>query len=549
MLTELVVQNLLIVEKARLCPGIGLTVISGETGAGKSLLLDALSLLLGGRAQAKLVGPHGDAATVSAVFQIEGPLIAAIEAACGVAAADGGYILRRRLTATGRSQAWINDVPVTIAALQAASGLLVEVRAQHEEQRLGDPGLQLRLLDSFAGLTAMAEGYRAAHQRCLALARERAELEDGGRDSIKELEFLRFQAREFQALAPRAGELAELESRLSLLSGIEEWRRHAGQAAEALGEGERCALRLITQQARVLANAPDERLAEAGRACSQAAELVAEAAATCAAAGDRLVGDERELARLEDRRNAWYDVMRKHGDGEEAVLAAWQTVEARIAALEGLDARRAELIAQERSAQAGRQTLGDTLAKARTKGFTALAAAVTDQLADLGMPKVALSLGSQPAAPPGPSGTVNQEILVSTNPGLPAGRLGAVVSGGEGARLSLALAVVLAEHEGTPVLVFDEVDSGVGGRLGAAIGAKLAQLARNRTVIAVTHTPHVAAAAHRHYTVRKVQGDSTTMVAVDELSGERRMAELADMLGGGAAALGQAKALMAGAKR
>jgi DNA repair protein RecN (Recombination protein N) len=299
----------------------------------------------------------------------------------------------------------------------------------------------------------------------------------------------------------------------------------------------------------VLADAPDERLAEAGRACVQAAELVRDAASTCAAAGDRLVGDAQELARVEARRDGWYDLMRKHGDSEEAVLAAWAAIDTRIGALEGLDARREGLVAQVAAAQAERAATGDKLAKSRSKGFNALSKAVREQLSELGMPKVTMTLSQEPAGQPGPSGTVRQEFLVSTNPGLPAGPLGEVVSGGEGARISLALAVVLAEHEGTPVLVFDEVDSGVGGRLGTAIGVKLAQLGRTRTVIVVTHTPHVAAAAHRHYSVRKVQGDRTTMVAVDEIQGDQRMAELADMLGGGSAALGQAKALMAGAKR
>lgn len=550
MLTELVVQNLVIVEKARICPGIGLTVISGETGAGKSLLLDAFALLMGARAQAKLVGPHGEEATVSAVFRITPALAAEVEAACGVAADDGGYILRRRIAASGRSQAWINDMPVTVAALQAASSVLVEIRAQHEAQRLGDGARQLSLLDAYSGLAPAAAEYRALHQRCLDAARALEELESGGRDSIKELEFLRFQAREFQALSPRAGELAELESRIALLSSVEQWRDRAGAAAELLGEGERSVLRVLAQQARALSDAPDQLLSEAGRACAQAAELVRDAAASCAGAGERLVGDAQELERSNERRDAWYDLMRKHGDGEAAVLGAAQAVEARISALEGLGARRDELIALLQALQAERAAKGERLAKARAKGFTALAAAVAGQLAELGMGKVALSLSREALAEPGPHGTVRQEIMVATNPGLPPGRLGEVVSGGEGARLSLALAVVLAEHEGTPVLVFDEVDSGVGGRLGAAIGGKLAQLARGRTVVVVTHTPQVAAAAHRHYSVRKMQGDRTTMVSVDEIEGERRLAELADMLGGGSAALGQAKALMsAKAKR
>ncbi len=549
MLTELMVQNLVIVERAKLRPEAGLTVISGETGAGKSLLLDALEMLMGGRAQARLVGPRGDSASVSAVFQVDAAIAAEVAAACGVPDDQRQFILRRRISATGRSQGWINDVPVTVAALQAAAQVLVEIRAQHEAQRLGDPAHQRALLDAYAGLGATAADYRAKHERCLALERELAELDHGSRDSLKELEFLRFQSREFTALAPRPGELAELEQRVALLSDVAHWREQAERAADALGEGDRSVVRILGQFARTLSEAPDERLAAAGRGCSQALELVRDAAAACADAAERLVGDPAELQRVQERHTAWYDLMRKHGDGEEALLAAWRAIDERIGQLEGLDERRAKLVREQDEARGDRQTLGDRLAKARAKAFVKLAAAVTAELAELGMPKAKLSLAQEPLAEPSAEGTVRQEFLVSTNPGLPAGRLGAVVSGGEGARLSLALAVVLAEHDRTPVLVFDEVDSGVGGRLGAAIGDKLARLAGGRTVLAVTHTPQVAAAAHRHYAVRKLQGDDETMVDVDELTDQRRLTELADMLGGGAAALGQAKAMMAGARR
>ncbi len=548
MLTELLVQNLVIVAQARLAPGAGLTVISGETGAGKSLLLDALDLLRGGRAQAKLVGPRADHAQVTAAFQVEPAIAAAAEASCAIPAQDGQYILRRRLAASGRSQAWINDVPVTLAALGALAEILVEIRAQHEAQRLGDPARQLALLDAYAGLDGQAAAYRADHQRCLALARDLAALENGGRDSIRELDFLRFQAAEFQALSPRAGELAELERRVKQLSGSEEWRTRAASAAALLGDGERAVDRVLARLARQLGEAPDERLAEAGRACASAGELVRDAAAACADAAERLQGDPVELARVQERLDAWYGLQRKHGDGEAALLAAWAAVDERIRALEGLDGRRDALRAELGTAQAERARRGATLAKARAKGFAKLAARLVAELDGLGMPKARLVLGETALPEPGPLGTVGQEFLVATNPGLPPGRLGAVVSGGEAARLSLAFAVVLAAQELTPVLVFDEVDSGVGGRLGAAIGARLAALGRGRTVLAVTHTPQVAAAAHRHYAVRKRQGIDETTVEVDELSAERRLAELAEMLGGGSAALGQAQALVAGAR-
>ncbi len=544
MLVELVVHNLVIVKQAHLSPGCGLTVISGETGAGKSLLLDALLILLGGRAGAKVVGPHGSEATVTGVFQPPAVIAAAIERIAGVPPQDGTYILRRRLAASGRSQSWINDVPVTVAALQQVASQLVEIRAQHEPQQLGQVSRQLELLDAFAGIAGQAERYRDAHEHCLRLEREIAEIETGERGSLRELEFLRFQSRELAALAPRAGELVELEQRLEALSGAEAWRARAGESLDLISEGERSVRRLLGIVSRQLSDAPDERLRAAAGACAAAGECLDTVEANCRDVLENLQSDPAKLQRLEERRDAWYDLMRKHGDSEEALLAAWSSIDARIASIEGLDVRRDSLRSKREVALAARGELGAQLAEARREAFKRMVKGLTRELTDLGMPKAKVTLAERPVDSPGPNGTIQQEIMVATNPGLPPDRLGAVMSGGEAARLSLAFAIVLAEQDRIPVLVFDEVDSGVGGRLGIAIGEKLASLARDRSVLVITHTPQVAALATQHYTVRKIQHDDATEVQVEKVTGKERLQEIAEMLGGGQAALGQAKALM-----
>lgn len=544
MLVELVVHNLVIVKQAHLSPGCGLTIISGETGAGKSLLLDALLILLGGRAGAKVVGPHGSEATVTGVFQPSAKIATAIEQIAGVPAIDGTYILRRRLAASGRSQSWLNDVPVTVAALQQVAGLMVEIRAQHEPQQLAQISRQLELLDAYAGIGAQTQRYHEIHEKCLALGRELEDIETGERGSLRELEFLRFQSREIAALAPRAGELAELEQRFEALSGAETWRAKAGQAIDLISEGERSVRRLLGTVTRQLSEAPDDRLRAAASACAAAGECLDTVESNCREVLDNLHSDPVELQRIEERRDAWYDLIRKHGDSEAALLTAWSTIDARIAAIEGLDVRRDSVRNELAAALALRLELGGALADARREAFKRLAKGLSRELTDLGMPKAKVTLADRPLETPGPYGTIQQEIMVATNPGLPPDRLGSVMSGGEASRLSLAFAIVLAEQDRIPVLVFDEVDSGVGGRLGIAIGEKLAALARDRSVLVITHTPQVAALATRHYTVRKIQHDDTTEVQVSEVTGKERVQEIADMLGGGKAALGQAKALM-----
>ncbi|MDA3963094.1 MAG: AAA family ATPase [Planctomycetota bacterium] len=544
MLLELHIRNLVILEQAQLEPGCGLTVISGETGAGKSLMLDALSLLLGGRGDRKWVGPYGDHTTVCGVFQVDAPRLAKIADLAQLSLTDEQVILRRRLAANGRSQAWINDMPVGVTTLKAVGDELVDIRVQHDHLRLARVDRQLELIDRFGGHVELAASYRSCHQRVLDGAAELTRLQEGDRDSLRELDYLRFLLREIDELDPQQGELAELEQRQRLLAGAQEWQELAGEATARLADDDDSVSAVLARLARRLEEAPDENLAGAGLALSQALEAVRDAAVTCAAANERLEADPGELARIDQRLAAFYDQLRKHGGTEVSLLAAREDSARRVSELENLDQRRDQLAAELALARSEREGLGSELATARSKAFKRLAKQVQTQLKELGMPKAQLLLHEAAGGEAGPHGTRHQEIYVRTNPGLPAGPLGEIASGGEAARLTLALAVPLAKQDDTPVLVFDEVDAGVGGRLGAIMGAKLAALAQNRTVLAVTHTPQLAAAADTNYLVRKDQGKDATAVRIVQLSGDDLLSELADMLGGGTAARQQAIALL-----
>ncbi len=547
MLRELTITNLVIVERARLVPSEGLTAITGETGAGKSLLLDALDLIAGGRGSAELVGPRSDACEVCADFNVASKRAAQIHESCGIADSDGAFILRRHLRSDGRSQAWINDTPVTVTALRAAATHLIEIHAQDRARQLADPGEQLAAIDAHGRLDPQAETYAAAHRQVLDREGEAKRLTEGDRGSARELEFLRFQRREFDELAPVAGEFAELESRHQLLSEAESWRNLCAEATEALTDDERSATRTVGRLARRLADAPSPALREAGAQLGTAVELLQGAAAACSSAAESISADPGELATIGERLDAYHTLMRKHGGDEAGLFAALTQIDTRIGELDGLDGRRAAIAAELAEATALRDRLGAALAEARRRAFAPLAKEIHRHLAELGMPKAKVELHESPAAAT-TLGTVGMELHVRTNPGMPGGPVSAVASGGETSRLLLALAAALAGRSGTPLVVFDEVDTGVGGRLGAAIGGKLARLADGRSVLVVTHTPQVAAAANAHYVVRKRQGVDSTSVEVDRLSDAARVGELAEMLGGGAPAKAQAKALLAGAR-
>ena len=548
MLVELTIQNLVIVERAVLAPGSGLVVVSGETGAGKSLLLDALDLLRGARAQAHQVGRWGDATTVVGVFEIDQERAARLEAACGLEVPlEGQLIVRRKVQRSGRGQAWINDVPVSVGALKAAAELLIAYHAQHEPIRLAQPEVQLELLDRYAGHQETAAAYTAIHAEVLALGRELAELEGNGREGMREADYLRFQLEEFAALAPLRGELAELDQRFALLSSAGLWQALAQEAVAELSDDEQSVAVRLARLARRLGDAPDPRFQEAAVSLRQAAEAVQDAAGSCGRALDELRADPAELERIGERLNAYHELMRKHGDGEEGLFQAYERLRERLSTLDGSEERRTDLGKRLARAVANRRSCGAELATKRTKGFIKLAKVVHAHLADLGMPKARLTLGESALPEPTAHGCIAQEFLVCTNPGTAAGSIRAVASGGEAARLMLALAATLAEVDRLPIMVFDEVDSGVGGRLGSVIGEKLAGLGIGRTVLAVTHTPQLAAAASRQYLVKKHQGENETTVTVALLEGERREREIADMLGGGKAALTQARAMISGA--
>lgn len=543
MLNQLSVQNLVIVRSAEVEPGKGLTVISGETGAGKTLILEAMKLIMGARASAGQIGPDRPDASVTAVFHPTAHVNDYLENHLGISASDT-LILRRKISSNGKSRAWINDVPVSVGSLKNTACLMVDLTSQNEHLKLSSPTYQLDMLDQYGVAIQLRDQYRDIHNQCRMLHAELTELEQNESGSLKELDYLTFLMEEFKGVDMKEGALEKLTNEHTLLSQALEWKEAAQEASDVLNEKDGSVTEILGDLQRRLSRAPDAELANAGTCCAQALESIREASYICSDASVRIDSDPERFEALEEELSRWHQLIRKHGGTEQSVRNAFADISEQIDNLRNLGPKRKKLLAELKQAQKEQDRLGRNLMEARKKAFQKLSRRLKKELADLGLPRVSFKLESRKLNKAGSSGTFHQELLISTNPGIDPGPIKDVPSGGELSRIILAISVVLAEKETTPVLIFDEVDSGVGGRLGKTIGAKLRELAADRTVIAVTHTPQIAALADNQYMVEKVHEPNATGVAVRRLDDRDRIVEITDMLGGGKSAENQARELL-----
>lgn len=548
-LRELTVENLAVVESVRLTLAPGFTVLTGETGAGKSLVVDAVALALGARASSDQVRAGTDAARIEAVWDAP-PLGDDHPLADVVAAGEGSLIVRREIGADGRSVVRANDRAVTVGGLATLGAQLGEIHGQHEQQRLLEPARQLDLLDTFGGHEALLAAVREAHRAWRATVAAATELLVDPHELARRLELLRHQVDEITAAAPRAGEDEELEAQLRAAEHAETIARSAAEAVAALrDEGGAADALGVAERGLGTAAQHDGRFSEladrAGGLAAEAAELAREAAA----AADAVDLDPASRAAAEERLATLYDLRRKYGDSLEAVIAFGAEAAEELDRLENQGAERDRLRADEERRRSALDAAAERLRTARRKAGTRLAAAVNEELPPLGLPAGAFGVELEPVEI-GASGGDRVVFTFAPNPGEPPRPLGRIASGGEASRLSLALKVVLAAADETPLLVFDEVDAGVGGRNAAALGERLRALARYHQVVCVTHLPQLAAHADTHLVVGKRVVGGRTTTEVRALDGEARTAELAAMLAGegaGDEARAAAEALLRGA--
>jgi DNA repair protein RecN (Recombination protein N) len=549
MLTELVVKGLAVIEEARLELGPGLNVLTGETGAGKSMLVDALALLLGERATAELVRPGAPRAVVEGVFETtQGRTAARPQQAAGVnelleaqgiAVEEGRLILKREVQAAGRSRAWINGSPVTAGVLADLGRLLVDLHGQHETQSLIRPDAQRALLDAFAGAVDEAGRVREAHAAWTALRQEREQLAARQAEARKRADYLKHVADEIGRAAPRDGELERLESEVRRLTHAEELRRTADELAGLLDGDDQSADHAIGHAARLLGVL--QRIDAAGVAgWSEMLETARVNLAELArAVRDYAAGIEADPARLgavEQRRDLLFQLDRKYGPGLERVRAAGEDARRELDMLDTAGADLAELDQRIRVAHEAFVERCRALSGKRRGAARKLGAAVSTYLAGLGMPDGKLSVALDRLDEPGATGAERVAFLVSLNPGMGERPLARAASGGELSRVMLALKAELAAHDDVPTLVFDEVDQGIGGHVAGRVARALAGVAQGHQVLVITHLPQIAAAAARQLVVLKATRAGSAATTVEHVEGDARVAELARMLGGAGSA-------------
>jgi DNA repair protein RecN (Recombination protein N) len=546
-LLELAVSDLALIDRLRLELAPGLNVITGETGAGKSLLIDALGLALGARADTTLVRHGAETARVEALFdRLPEPLIAV-----------------REVTSSGRSTARLDDDTVTAGRLADSVGDLVEIHGQHEQQRLLDERWQRDLLDVFCGHGDARAAVRDAVERWRSNRSALAELAIDPRDLVRRLELLDHEAAEIAAARLRPGEATEIKARLAAAQHGEGIARGSSTLMDALtGEarGARDGVAAALTEARSLARLDARFELLATRLEGLDAEL-ADIASEARRLADSIDHDPAELLRLEERLSVIYGLERRYGDDEEAVIAHAERALLEVDRLRGLEGERARRQAEEvvllrEVAQAALE-----LSLLRSEGARDLGDQVGALLEELGFPAgvFEVAIGRRPAGEDEPAVELDGDAIafdatgidqvvfrLAPNPGEPPRSLARIASGGELSRVALAIKQVLAAADETPTLVFDEVDTGIGGRSADPVGRSLWALGRRHQVLCVTHLPQIAAYADAHFQIAKRERDGRTVTEVSLLDREGRIVELAQMLGGagGTTALASARELL-----
>jgi DNA repair protein RecN (Recombination protein N) len=548
-LTSLQIRNLALVESLDWQLEHGFTAITGETGSGKSVIVGALKLVLGERADKSLIRTGSDQCAVEAIFEIPDP--AALDARLaehGIEPCqDRHLIIKRVLSASGAGRQFVNCSATTLAALKDLGDGLVDLHGPHDHQSLLSTERQLDLLDAFTGALDLREACRTAHRTLSSLENERAALTSDAAALERELDLLQHQAREIESAEINLAAEADLESRYTVVKNGQRLAELAARALDRLLESEGSIMDACAELTRIFRELEsiDARSSEAATAFGAAAAGLEETARALQSYAADIESDPAQLAAIEERINLLETLKRKYGPTLEAVVAFGETAQARLKKIESREDERLRLEKEIADARSALVEVADALSAKRRAAALKLSKAIASNLSHLGFKKSEFLCDLIPGATPGPRGGESAEFLFAPNPGEPLKPLRAVASSGEISRVMLAIKSVLAAQDEIALLVFDEIDANVGGEIAGAVAGKMRELAGAHQVLCVTHLPQVAAAANHQFVVEKEYAGGRTASLLTPVVGESRVKEIARMLGGATpSAIGHAKALL-----
>src|SRR6266516_2182673 len=534
-LTLLRIKNLALVEELEWPLGPGFVAITGETGAGKSIIIGALQLLLGERADKSLIRTGADLCTVEAVFsgsdlQSVNPQLVEV----GIEPCENDLIIKRSFSATGGTRQFINGSPTTLSILKNLGDERVDLHGPHDHQSLLSPEKQLSLLDSFARAEEQLAEYRKHYRQLQTLLAEHAALNTVETAREQELDLLRHQINEISSANLVAGEEEEIESRYKLASNSKRLIELASTLANKLSEADGSVLSKLAETQRLLRELEkiDDSISRFSSAHAAAVIELSEIARSLSQYAEKLDLDPAQLSALEQRVSLFETLKRKYGGSIPEVIAFGERAAERMRKIEGRDAELERLAGEIETTRANLNRGGEALRKLRIKAAPKLSEAIRRNLRDLGFRQSEFDAKLDALDEPRPTGFDSVELLFSPNPGEQLKPLRAIASSGEISRLMLAIKSALAAHDAIPLLVFDEIDTNVGGEIAHAVGAKMQTLGRNHQVICITHLPQVAVTASSHFVVTKEVIRSRTYSQLREVSGKGRQEEIARMLGG-----------------
>lgn len=539
MLTELRIANFAIIEQLSLEFERGLHVLTGETGAGKSIIIDAIALLVGGRADEGLIRAEAEEAVLEAALALpnESSLTTRLREEGLLGAKETDLIVRRVLSRSGRHKLYLNGSLTPLRTLQSLAGTLIDIHGQHEQQSLLSLQSQLEALDAFGRLQEARASYRLAYDRWRACQREREEMAALLSERSQREELLRFQFQELREADVKAGEEASLLAERNRLAHAHRLNDLSQGSYDVLYGAEQSVLGMLGRVRDAIKElaALDKHAEEWEALCDGATAQLRELAHHLRRYADGLEQNPERLAQIEERLDRIQRLKKKYGGSEEALLAKRDQLQREIDALDSGDTRLAELERQANEARQQVDRLAERLTRERTRAAKKLEMRVAEELAALRMDRTRFAVAvetDRTESGLGPLGRDRIEYRLSANEGEPLQALGRVASGGELSRIMLALKTVLAEADGVPIVIFDEIDAGIGGGVAAVMGKRLRDLARHRQVFCVTHLPQIASYADVHYVVEKRVSKKRTVAHARKLNRAERQEEIARMLGG-----------------